>query len=121
MATICFYQDGRHATPLYWIQKTLGCGYVAERNDGMTELRINSFVQVHEVLVLLSPYLRFKKVQAKVLRDACAILMADSFRTLSVRDLKRIVASMLVMQSENYASRKKKTKEELYTMLGLTP
>ncbi len=104
-----------------WIKKTLGCGYIAERNDGVTELCINSFVQVHGVLQLLSPYIRFKKVQFKVLGSACAILVVHTFRTLTKQDLKKLVSFVLLIQGENYASRKKKTKEELYTMLGLTP
>jgi hypothetical protein len=121
MATICFYQDSRHAEDLHWIRKVLGCGYIAVRNDGMTELRINSFGQVYEVLGLLLPYIRFKKIQAKALRNACAILMAKTFRTLSATDIQKIVSAILVIQQENYQSRNKKTKEEYYASLGLTP
>jgi len=121
MATICFYQDSRHAKDLLWIQKLLGCGYIAKRNDGMTELRINSFVQVFEILELLLPFVRFKKVQAKALRDTCAILMAQTFRTLSETDIRKVVSAILVIQNENYRARKKKTKKEFYISLGLTP
>ena len=121
MATICFYQDSRHAKDLSWIRKELGCGYIAKRNDGMTELRINSFVQVFEVLEQLLPYIRFKKKQAKALRKACAMLMANTFRKLSARDIRNIVSVILVIQNENYKSRTKKTKDEFYISLGLTP
>ena len=121
MATICFYQDSRHATDLSWVKSELGCGYISKRNDGMTELRINSFVQVLEVLEQLLPYIRFKKLQAKALVSACNILIAHTFRTLSVSDIEKIVSAILVIQNENYKARRKKTKEEFYISLGLTP
>lgn len=121
MATICFYQDSRYAKDLHWIRTVLGYGYIAVRKDGMTELRINSFSQVYEVLELLLSYIRFMKIQAKALRNACAILMANTFRTLSAIDIQNIVSAVLVIQQENYQSRNKKTKEEYYASLGLTP
>ena len=121
MATVCFYQDSRHATGLLWIRRMLGYGYVAKRKDGMTELRINSFVQVFDILERLLPHIRFKRLQARALRDACAILMVRTFRTLSAKDVQRIVSAILVIQGENYKARKKKTKAEYYASLGLTP
>lgn len=121
MATICFYQDSRHAKNLLWIQKELGCGYIAIRNDGMTELRINSFVQIFDVLEQLLPYIRFKKLQAKALLRTCALLKARTLRTLSKTDMQKVVSTILVIQNENYKSRRKKTKEELHISLGLTP
>lgn len=121
MATICFYQDSRHAKDLSWVRKELGYGYIAVRNDGMTELRINSFVQVLEILEQLLPYIRFKKLQAKALLDACSILVAHTFKTLTASDIEKVVSAILVIQNENYKARSKKTKEEFYTSLDLTP
>jgi len=96
MATVCFYQDSRHAKDLHWIKNLLGYVSIAERNDGMTELRINSFKQVFEVLEQLLPHIRFKKMQAKALMSARAILMAHSFRTLCASDIRRIVSAILI-------------------------
>ncbi len=121
MATICFYQDSRHAKTLSWIQETLGYGYVAERNDGMTELRINGFAQVLDTLQQLLPHIRFKKLQTEALLGACVILMARTFKTLTADDIEQVVSAILVIQNENYKARRKKTKEEFYTALGLTP
>ena len=56
MATICFYQDTRHERELYWIQQRFGIGYISRRNDGMTELRINGYAQVRDILKKLIPY-----------------------------------------------------------------
>jgi len=121
MATICLYQDTRHDTPLSWIRTRLKCGYVSKRNDGMTELRINGFSQVRETLEALQPYLRFKKKQAKLLIQACKMLERQTLRTMKPRDMRKIVNLLLLIQNENYMSKRRKTKEELHRILGLTP
>ena len=43
MATICFYQDIRHKAPLVWMRDVFGIGYISNRNDNITELRINGY------------------------------------------------------------------------------
>ena len=84
MATICLYQDTRHDATLSWIRTRLKCGYVSRRNDGMTELRINGFSQVREILEALQPYIRFKKKQAKLLVQACKMLEQQTLRMIKI-------------------------------------
>ncbi len=119
--TICFYQDSRHEKALFWIRKVLGIGYISRRNDGMTELRINGYAQIAEILRNLSPFVRFKIRQVAALSEACRILSETKFSKLSVKQLEKIVELILVIQSENYVAKRKKTKNELRMMLGLTP
>ena len=121
MPTICFYQDTRHEETLYWIQEVLGIGYIAKRNDGMTELRINGYTQIRNILKELLPHIRFKKLQARALKEACDILSVTKFKMLDKKKLTKLVDLMLVIQKENYVTKKKKTKEELLKILGLTP
>ena len=121
MATICFYQDTRHEKPLQWFRDTLGIGYVSRRNDGMSELRINGYKQVARILKNLLPYVKFKKKQADALLDSCSLLSVGDIYSLTDKKLKRIVENMLVIQNENYVTKKKRTKKELYLALGLTP
>ncbi|MBU6431624.1 hypothetical protein KGQ29_04655 [Patescibacteria group bacterium] len=121
MPTICFYQDTRHEKTLYWIQEVLGIGYLSKRNDGMTELRINGYKQVRDILNILLPYIRFKKLQGDALKNACEILSDTKFKMLSKEKLKELVNYILVIQGENYVTKKKKTREEFLAMLGLTP
>jgi hypothetical protein len=121
MATICLYQDTRHDAPLSWIRTRLKCGYVSKRNDGMTELRINGFSQVRETLEALQPHLRFKKKQARLLIQACTMLEQETLRTMKPKDMRKIVDLLLLIQNENYMSKRRKTKEELHQILGLTP
>lgn len=121
MSTICFYQDTRHEKGLFWIRKILGIGYISKRNDGMTELRINGYSQTRDILKILLPYIRFKKLQAKALYIAARMLTGVKFRALSKKQLLKLVNLILVIQGENYVTKKKKTEKELHSILGLTP
>ena len=121
MATICFYQDTRHDKGLLWIRKQLGIGHVAHRNDGMSEVRINGFVQVHDILTKLLPYLQFKKRQATMLLKATKILSETPFRMLSVKQKRDVIDCILAIQEENYVAKRKKTRSELFEIVGLTP
>ena len=121
MATICFYQDTRHQKDLLWIQKVLGIGYLSKRNDGMSELRINGFTTVKEILKNLIPNIRFKKIQAKALFESCTILSKTKFNMLNRKQLTKLVNLILVIQNENYVTKKKRTRSELFQVLGLTP
>jgi LAGLIDADG endonuclease len=121
MATICFYQDTRHEKTLHWIRDILSIGYISRRADGMSELRINGYVQVKDILKKLLPYIRFKAIQAKSLIRATEILSNTKFRMLENKQLISLVDLTLLMQRENYVTKKKKTRDELFIALGLTP
>ena len=121
MATICFYQDTRHEKTLSWIKKVLGIGYISRRKDGMTELRRNGYEQIRNILKSLLSHIRFKKLQARALIKACEILSGTKFRKLTQKQLAKLVDLILVIQGENYVTKKKKTKSELHKILGLTP
>ena len=121
MATICLYQDTRHEKPLYWIRERLGIGYISRRNDGMTELRINGFGQVRDILITLKPFIRFKTKQTQAMIDACTLLSEKFIRELSKKELRRLVELTFAIRKENYKSRSVLTKEELNRVLSLTP
>ncbi len=121
MSTICFYQDGRHAETLKWIRRLFNVGYLSNRNDGMTELRINGFKQVRNILKILRPFIRFKKYQAEALYKASNLLSRRSFRQLTKPELLGLVKCMLAIQNNNYVAKRKKTKGELMKILDLTP
>lgn len=118
MLTICFYQDSRHEKPLFWIRKNLGIGYVSRRNDGITELRINGYRQVQKILENLLPFIKFKQKQAKAIINSSKLLQRSNLRE---SDYRKLIDNILIVQSENYVTKRKKTKEELLKFLGLTP
>ena len=121
MTTICFYQDTRHEKNLYWINNIFGSGYISKRNDGITELRINGFKQVRNIIKKLLPYIKFKKIQANALYKATEILYKNNISKLSKNNLLKLINLILVIQNENYITKKKKNKEELLKILDLTP
>lgn len=121
MATICFYQDSRHEIPLQWFRSVLGIGYLIQRVDGMSELRINGFEQVASILKELSPFLRFKKLQAEAMLSALAILTMKKRSVLTKADLRNLVGYVVTIQNSNYVTKRKRTRDELLEVLGLTP
>jgi len=121
MCTICFYQDSRHEKPLFWIRKVLGIGYLSRRNDGITELRINGFKQIKMIMGLLIPFIRFKKDQANALYRAADLLNSKKMNMLTKTDLSKLIEYLLKIQNSNYATKKKKTKKELFKIFELTP
>ena len=121
MCTICFYQDTRHEKNLFWIRKVFNIGYISRRNDGMTELRVNGFKQVKDILETLLPFIRFKKVQAKALYKSAQILSRSKFSDLKESQLRELISYILIIQNNNYVTRHKRTEAELLKALGLTP
>src|SRR5438105_2444797 len=121
MCTICFYQDSRHKDTLYWIKSILDIGYISHRNDGMTELRINGFKQVKEILQDLIPFIKFKKEQAKALFEASNMLSGKRNSLLDKKDLAKLIEYILIIQNNNYVTKKKKTEADMLKMLDLTP
>ena len=121
MCTICFYQDTRHEAPLIWIQQVLGIGYLSRRNDRMSELRVNGFKQVDSILQDLLPYLRFKRAQALIMLRATQLLSDVKASELTDVDLSLLINLLLAIQSHNYVTKRKKTREELVSVLELTP
>lgn len=121
MVTICLYQDSRHESGLCFMRKVLGIGYLSKRNDGMSELRINGYRQVHDILVELKPFIHFKQIQVNALISACEILMKTPMKHMQDVQLRELVDLILVIQKANYSTKKKRNKDELYTLLHLTP
>ena len=121
MATICLYQDSRHEETLSWMRDVFGIGYISRRNDGMTELWINGFDQIRGILKGLSPFIRFKKEQATALYRATDLLSKKQFKNLSKKELLQVIDYILIIQKNNYVTKRKKTKEELMILLDLTP
>ncbi len=84
----------------------------------MTELRINGFAQVEGILSELLPFIKFKKKQAVALLDSARLLQSGD---KSDRTTRKLIRNILTVQSENYATRTKKSEKELLSMFGLTP
>ena len=121
MCTICFYQDSRHEKTLHWIREILGIGYISIRNDGMSELRVNGYKQVKEILQDLLPFIKFKKEQAIALYKAANLLMNIKLKSLDKDNLLELTDYIMTIQDNNYVTKHKKTRQDILKILDLTP
>ena len=62
-AIISLAQKWGKEEELDWIRKQLGIGYLYQRNDRITELKIEGHESVERILRQLQPYILFKKKQ----------------------------------------------------------
>ena len=106
--TIAFYQDTRHEEPLFWIQEALGAGYISHRNDNMTELRIEGYKQVEEILKKLAPYIKFKKQQVKIIFEILKIIKGKRLKEIKRNEKLRIINLISRKREESYQSGEKK-------------
>jgi hypothetical protein len=119
MVTICLYQDSRHKAPLVWMRDTLGIGYISNRNDHITELRINGYRQVKRVLTMLQPYIKFKKKQVVFALRILAYLERTHFVLLTKKERLAIADDIIALRNENYQSHQRQhTDATIKEMLG---
>ncbi len=85
----------------------------------MTELRINGFDQIRNILKDLMPFIKFKKDQADALYKAADLLRKRD--SVGDKELLLLIGHILTIQENNYVAKRKKTKKELMLVLGLTP
>ena len=101
--SMVFYQKQNHQEILHWLKGKLKLGYIRQRNDGMAEYTIVGLKEVGQILRLLQPYLRLKKVLAgKVLE-----LIRQHPKKMSPEELLRI--SHLVDETATFTYSKKRT------------
>jgi hypothetical protein len=119
MVTICLYQDSRHKAPLVWIRDMLGIGYISNRNDHITELRINGYREVKRILTLLQPYIKFKKKQVVFALRILAFLEKKRFVLLTKNERLAIADDMIALRNENYQSHQRQyTDASIKEILG---
>lgn len=104
MATICLYQDSRHKAPLIWMRDMFGIGYISNRNDHITELRINGYAGVKRILLLLQPFIKFKRKQVIYALRIITRLEKKQMSKLSRKDRLAIADDIIALRGENYQS-----------------
>ena len=101
--SVVFYQKNSHQEILSWLKTMLRFGYIRQRKDGMTEYTIVGLKEVKEILELLYPFLRLKKILAKEI-----IKLINSYPVkMTVRDLIRL--SKIVDSTAKFNYSKKRT------------
>ena len=119
MVTICLYQDSRHKAPLIWMRDTLGIGYISNRNDHITELRINGYREVKRILTMLQPYIKFKEKQVIFALRILTLLEHTRIGLLKKKERLAIADDMIALRNENYQSHQRQyTDAGIKEMLG---
>jgi len=104
-AGIRLYQDSTHEQELCWIGDQLKIGYLSRRNDGMSELHIDGYDRVKQVLLDLQDFIRFKQQQTRIMLSALEILKGKPTPVQFLQACK--LADDL--SNANYTSRRKYT------------
>lgn len=112
MVTLSFYQDTRHRKPLQWMQEVLGIGYIHDRNDGITELKVNGYSRVRSILQHMQPYVRFKSYQVKKALKILTILEDKEFLSLSRQTRRQLADCYNALRNANYAAHRRKFSDE---------
>ena len=98
---ISFAQKIGHEDDLKWIRNKLGIGYLYNRNDGISELKIEGFDSVKRILNELKPFVLFKK------RQVLLVLKALSMLTVPKPDVLAVAKISDQLSNINYATTKK--------------
>ena len=101
---VILYQDTRHLSILKDIQAYVGFGYVYERNDHMSELRIEGHKNVLSFLQMVHPYVKFKKQQMKYMLEALTLLQ----KKYSLQEFLEICDLADKVSASNYSSKRRK-------------
>lgn len=119
---IIFYQHTKNHAILDELRQLIQAGYVYQRNDHMSELRIEGFTQVASLVTKLQPYLRFKRQQAQLLLAALRILSRKQY---SLPDFLLVCSIADQISALNYTSKLRKyTSAYVHALLeknGLIP
>lgn len=117
MATICFYQRTDNEQVLRFIRDTFEIGYFSQRKDNISELRIQGYQKVCNILEKLLPYLYVKKDIAEAVIKVCRKLITRRIDTFSDDEKMFVIDTMVFIQSKNYNTGRKRNKEELVKLL----
>lgn len=101
-ATVSLAQKWGKEKELAWIRDQLGIGYLYQRNDRMTELKIEGHEAVGRILRELKPFFLFKKKQVELVLKVLEIMKKGRINLLKVAKLSDKISKL------NYVTVEKK-------------
>jgi intein-encoded DNA endonuclease-like protein len=115
-ASVVFYQKQQNRYFLEWLREKFNCGYIRNRNDGMSEYTIVGGKPVSQILNTLLPYLRLKKKQAEL---AISVLekMPGSGRKMNAKLLAELALEVDKFAVLNYSKRRINTTAKVLEFL----
>ena len=115
-AVISLAQKWGKEKELKWIRNQLGIGYIYQRKDRISELRIEGHEAVEKILKELKPYVLFKKKQVKLVLQILDILKEGEVNLLKIAKLSDKISKL------NYVTVEKKyTAKYMQEFLSNTP
>lgn len=99
---ISFAQKWGKEKEIKWIRRNLGIGYLYQRNDRITELKIEGHKKVKKILTDLQPYILFKKKQVVIMLKILELLESKK------GDLQKIAVLSDRISKLNYVTGKKR-------------
>lgn len=100
------------------MRDVLKIGYLHDRVDGITELRINGYSQVRKILQNMQPYIRFKKQQVATALNILEVLEGKSFLSLSFESRTQLADWFSEIREANYhSSHRKFSADEIKELL----
>ncbi len=112
-ASIIFFQKTKNRPHLEWLRTIFECGYVRDRNDGMSEYTIVGLDIVAKILKLLRPYVRLKKGHVELGIKIHQLLRQD----LSVEGIVQAASWVDGFRELNYSKKRINTSSQLKTYL----
>ena len=116
-ASVVFYQKQLNRPFLEWLKEKIGCGYVRDRNDGMSEYTIVGSKPVTAILENLLPHLRIKRKQA-VLALAVLAELPENGRDMNAEILYRLSMKVDEFKELNYSKKRINTAEVVRQFLN---
>jgi hypothetical protein len=100
---IVFYQSMKESSYMRWIQKKLKVGYLRERKDGIIELTIGDRKSLLWLIDEITPYLKLKKSQAKLMKTI--LLTQKDVKT--AKDFLQLCKKIDSFEKLNYSKKRK--------------
>ena len=117
-ASIVFYQKTKYKWFLKWLKKEFeNCGYLRDRNDGMSEYTITGIKDVRSILQNTLPFLKLKKKQA-ILAIEILEEMPGTGRKMNAKLLLKLARKVDRFSELNYSKRRTNTSENLISLLS---
>ena len=101
-ASLCFYQNTKNKEGLLWLKEQLGSGYIRDRTGSMSDMAIVGYAEVKRVLLLVRPYVVFKKPQVEQ-----ALILLDTLKPkLTPQEFLEIAKNVDSFAALNYSKKK---------------
>lgn len=93
-AIVSFSQKWGKEKELNWIRKKLGIGYLYQRNDRMTELKVEGHEAVRKILNELKSYILFKRKQVELVLRILEIVRKGKVNLIKIAMLSDRISKL---------------------------